>query len=349
MKKFILSISVLVFLFTLNLSAQNTLIVDNTGNAPTGAHVYSTIQAAIDAADSGDVIQVMPSPTAYGVATFDGVSNVTLLGVGFNPQLISSEYNSTSTLSGIIIKGGSKGIRISGMICGSIEVGNSSDGSSVHAYNVIIEESFFNGLSITYSSNVVISKNLIMNGRQNDVYGSSNVVLHNNIFVGNGFRYMSSATFLNNLFLRSGDSNTLAQYIEFATFENNIIGGYTGLIAPQFSRLINSSFSYNYFEGEFPTSTTSTNNSFNNISSITGDMFEDERIIDGDWNSLWDPTPKATELINAGNDGTNLGPSGGSSPYRVISSPVPLIQELIAPQTLVVGQNFQVTIKAKGN
>ena len=59
-------ITLLLVLASPVLLAQTTLIVDHNFNAPTGPHIYSTLQAASNAANPGDTIQVQPSPVAYG-------------------------------------------------------------------------------------------------------------------------------------------------------------------------------------------------------------------------------------------------------------------------------------------
>ena len=55
MKKLSTIILFCAFLFSVSmLNAQNILIADNNPTAPSGSHVYSTIQAAIDAAVDDD-------------------------------------------------------------------------------------------------------------------------------------------------------------------------------------------------------------------------------------------------------------------------------------------------------
>lgn len=101
---------------SLQLSAQPTVrVANNNFNAPTGPNVFSTIQAAVDAALPGDIVQVQPSPTTYGSVSIN--KQITLMGIGFNVDkdipLISSmgdiyltnNIDNTSDASGAIIKG----------------------------------------------------------------------------------------------------------------------------------------------------------------------------------------------------------------------------------------------------
>ena len=104
-----------LFLVSTVLQAQTTLIVDHNLNAPTGPHIYSTLQAAADAANSGDTIQVQPSPTAYGNVTIN--KPLVLVGIGFNVVkdipfesvigriTLSNNTDNTTQASGTVIKG----------------------------------------------------------------------------------------------------------------------------------------------------------------------------------------------------------------------------------------------------
>ena len=108
-------ITILLVLASPVLLAQTTLIVDHNFNAPTGPHIYSTLQAAANAANSGDTIQVQPSPTAYGNVTIN--KPLVLVGIGFNvvkdiafesiigQVTLTNNADNTSQASGTIIKG----------------------------------------------------------------------------------------------------------------------------------------------------------------------------------------------------------------------------------------------------
>ena len=97
-------------------SAQTTWVADNNVGAPTGPSVFSTIQEAMDAAADGDIVQVQPSPFAYGSVTIR-TKNITLMGIGFNVDKetpLSSSMNdiylsnsaaNDSDADGVIIKG----------------------------------------------------------------------------------------------------------------------------------------------------------------------------------------------------------------------------------------------------
>ena len=82
MKK-ILTTSILTTL-SFFLFSQNILVADNNPGAPSGSHVYSTLQAAIDASTAGDIIHVIPSATSYGtVEVTTANDSISIYGVGF--------------------------------------------------------------------------------------------------------------------------------------------------------------------------------------------------------------------------------------------------------------------------
>jgi hypothetical protein len=107
----------IVFLFTLIIHqaiCQTIRIADNNPNAPTGANIYTTIQAAVDAAVAGDIVYVQPSPTNYGPVIIN--KQINLRGIGFYNSAqpffskvgaitLTNRLDNTSNASGTIIEG----------------------------------------------------------------------------------------------------------------------------------------------------------------------------------------------------------------------------------------------------
>ncbi len=106
----------LTLLFTLLVfaaSAQTIRIADNNANAPTGPNIYSTIQAAVNAAVANDIVYVQPSPTNYGPVTID--KKIILRGIGFYSAqpfyskigaiTLTNRPDNTNNASGTIIEG----------------------------------------------------------------------------------------------------------------------------------------------------------------------------------------------------------------------------------------------------
>ncbi len=103
-----LTLSFLV-LWTAAGSAQTIRVANNNANAPSGDNIYPTLQEAVDAAESGDVIHVIPSRTAYGNMTIS--KPLTILGIGFNPD---KDIPLRSIIGGITLSEGASGTRIAG-------------------------------------------------------------------------------------------------------------------------------------------------------------------------------------------------------------------------------------------
>ena len=95
----------LLLLIGLTTTAQTIRMADNNANAPTGANIFSTIQAAVNAAVPGDIVYITPSLTSYGNVTIS--KRIKLVGVGFNTPELGSR---TSTLGTITLLSSADGV-----------------------------------------------------------------------------------------------------------------------------------------------------------------------------------------------------------------------------------------------
>jgi len=346
---------ILIFLLLASpvLMAQTTRVADNNFNAPTGPNVYSTIQAAVNAASPGDIIQVQPSPTTYGNVTI-GSPGLTLMGIGFN--LVGKDIPLTSKMGTITLTNNTDntldadGTIITGLQLTYLYLGNNT-GPSYTLQNILVENCAMNyifaqsgsptdGLEVRgcrmwdtnyaiYSSNYLnnaVIRNNLMNGSISFVHASpGNNLVTNNIMYGG-------------INVNATGSNT--------TILNNNFVGATGVEAAFNTKLLDCIVTNNIFFGSTPsignTGSTSTNfqrNVFtNNISFATGDdalppagggsgntgsgnivasspSFVNVQLLDA-WSSAYDFTLQAgSPAINAGSDGTDMGITGGSYPF----------------------------------
>lgn len=339
MKTLLLFLSFL--LLTATAFAQNTLIVDNTGSAPTGDHIYTNLQEAIDAAQAGDVIQVMPSETFYGNITLDGISDLKIYGAGFNPDLISNVETNESILSQLAI-GNSDNIEIKGIV-----VSNQNPLTINNSTSVVIESNRLNaGFTVGSSSitNLMIKKNLIYSSFTISASATTSAVfVANNIIVATqGRNFSFNKITLNNNLIIGHDVSSVISGIE-SIYNNNIIHGFTS------NDITHSVFNYNLVETDLAVNDGSSGE-FNVIKSFTiAEILADDDITKNTWGREWDNTPVDTDIINGGSDGTDIGPSGGSDPYESKTFILPGIFDLIFPLTIKEGTNTEVTIKAKGN
>ncbi len=330
------SLLFLSFLFlTATAFAQNTLIVDNTGSAPTGDHIYTDLQEAIDAAQEGDIIQVMPSPNSYGSIIFEtDITGITIFGSGYLPNNIG-----VSQLGTVIVKGDE--IRISGFEISSLDI--DSESATDKASNIFIENSELNRLQVFNAASIVFNSCFINPALTSAVYpdfhrSSSGIVISNSVILAR-FDNFNNTEAINSIF---ASSNGIANDISGNTFKDNII--LTSIQSSSDNQFINN-FSIVQLSIGIDGNTGSDN--------IIDENATVENVFETDgtnWLNEFNPNlPEGSSLIGAASDGSDLGVFGGSSPYSQTGIPLPYIQELIAPLTIKKGSDTEVTIKAKGN
>lgn len=351
--------------------SQNILIADNNAGAPSGAHVFSSLQDAINASTAGDIIHVIPSPTSYGTATIDANDSISVYGIGFRPD---KDGPALSTVGTINVYGSN--VKLSGLrITSSIQIGTTS--RTVN--NLAIENCNVNNIQATTTTSFTGSNILIRNCYINptgyttgnsEIYLSdrvSNSVITNCILggytgtstaYGGDIRAYNGTVIKNNLFIGDGEALRPAFYaLENCSVTNNI---FFGRLPTAYSSLLNVTFNNNVAVGAIdpagnalPPQTTNGVTGNNNYTDITdpATLFENPEIVVGDvWDMNWEPTltpEMATELI--GTDGTVIGPAGSTLPWNPSGVPLPLIQSVITSEVIKQGDDLNITIKARGN
>jgi len=334
--------------------SQNILVADNNPGAPSGTHIYPTLQAAINAAVAGDIIHVIPSATTYdGAAINVNKDNISIFGIGFFPD---KDGPQVATFNLININ--ASGVRLSGLNTTTlIDIGQ-DNGS-------------YNGITIENSSI----------GYINTGTGALSNILIRSCHI-NRVNYVSTTSIsFGNTVSNSVISNCIIDhYATGGTYEN--MTAYNGTIIKNciffghgnnaFQTLVNCTVSNSIFYGATPTAVSSfTNNVLNhcvavdgtgaavdlsgytgtgNISSLNSTQIFAEpniNIGDGSWNLTWDHNVVAP-LIDAGTDNTDLGVMGGTIPFSVTGTPLPLIKRLLVPEIIKQGDNLNATIEAQG-
>jgi hypothetical protein len=359
----------ITFLFLIGFSAtsQNVWIADNRPTAPTGAHVFASVAEAITAASTGDIIHVIPSQFSYGNFTINKDS-LTFFGIGYNPD---KEQPSVTTAGTVIIDNNRFGIRISGINMGQLTLGSSSAGS---VGNIFIENGEIDHITgnvcctATNLSNIIIRNCVIgkdFTGSEQAIQmestyvNSTSIVIANNIIMGSsstssggyGSISVTDAIIKNNLFLGNNASDFAFNNVITSTISNNIFLGRRPVTDAVGGDVINSTFNSNISFGN-------TNNSFPiGSSGNTGDsvlvntdpLLVNVLIVD-DWDFAFDPNPDTgSPALNAGNDGGDIGVSGGTIPYSLTGTPLPVIKVLRVPEIIKEGTDLNATIEAKGN
>ncbi|HZY81947.1 MAG TPA: hypothetical protein VFE50_20630 [Cyclobacteriaceae bacterium] len=354
-------LSVVLFIATTAL-AQTTRIVNNNAGATGGVNVYTgatALQTAINASVSGDIIQIVPGTVSNGNVTITDKS-LTLLGVGLNPQ---KGIGTRSLVGDITLLGAaSSGFRISGVHFLRFLPGVS--GATHTISNILIENCEFGCIQQLNNGNGignVIVRNCVMNSHQGfssgpqafEIFLSSGVLITNNIIRGQannaGTVLGDGLTIQNNLFYGAG-SQYIFTNLDNSVVDNNIFIKVSGAVGQNATNTGNT-FRNNIVFG-------STDNTFTNGvngNSSTGHIIADPLLTNvqstiTDWIYTNDITLlPGSPAINAGLDGTNLGPTGGTTPFDTEGTLLPLIQSINMPAVVTKGTNLQVNVKAKGN
>lgn len=341
-------------LFLAVLLTQATVItVDNNGNAPAG--VYTSLTTAIADATTGDTLLIIPSSSTYG--NMNVTKALTIIGVGFNPDM---EIPFTSRVNSTTIYSAASGTKIIGMeVTGALTLGNTSGSLS----NIVIENNRINYITnsgISSLTNLLIRQNVIqvvstfIPAITLSTANQSNIIVSNNIFSSTG----ASVNYRGPQVTTGG-----------VTFDHNVFLGSASMFA--FYQLTNCLVTNNIFVTTSPSTQSTSTNVFykNNISngfafgSLTGTNLSLDSNID-----TTDPTfvnmPLSTITYNytldpnlnagsagelAATDGTNLGVDGGTSPFKLSGSVLPVVRRFDLPSNIVEGTNAEASIEVTGN
>ncbi len=292
----------LVSLLTLN--AYST--VRTVSNAPINAGTFTDIQTAINASALGDTVYVHGSPTAYSTA-LTITKRLTLIGPGGYITGTSgngSTANITGTISidSTLSTHSPTGTKLIGIYCSAqinIKRGNNILLDRCVAYDIL----FYNQSNSNLSMVVKNSSAYFLGGYSN--FSINFFLSVNNCFISY-LRYLGQNSIVTNniIKLTLGDCNG-------ANFSNNIFYYTT------FTNNSNCVFSNNVNFGSpnqliLPYGTNTGGGNLNQVDPL----FIGSIPLNVAWNDLDDNwgLQAGSPCINAGTDGTNIGPSGGSNP-----------------------------------
>ena len=371
------------------LLAQTTWVADNNVGAPTGPNIFPTIQAAVDAAAPGDVVQVQPSPTAYGTA-YIRVKNLTLMGIGFN---VDKETPLSSIMGNIYLTNNAANdsdaddVIIKGLQFGYLYPGINT-GPAFVLSNALIYNCSFTGITGTWGYSEVDGlemRDCYLSGGISFWAVIRNSLFRNNLIIGDTYLYSSafdtsfannllygginivtesgSITILNNNFIgATGSETAFLSKLKYVMVANNIFYGSTPSIAVggSFSTEFRfNTFSHNlvYATGDDTMPPTggvdgTENNGLNNI--IANPNFVNGAV-SNTWSAAYDFTLQAgSPAIGAGSDGLDIGIYGGTYPFPdtnfvLKTTDAPVIQILNTSGVINPGDDLPVRIKAKSN
>ncbi|WP_400192143.1 hypothetical protein [Hymenobacter sp. B81] len=345
MKKFSAFLLLVSALMLAGLNAADAQTIRRVNNTPgiTGANIYTTLQAAHDAASAGDFIYLEPSSISYGNLTC--VRPLTIIGNGYflteNTGLqLDVRDSETGTIS---FAAGSAGSRITGCVITTLYIG---------ASNVTVERNRITSqLYIGYNPQIgsVTVSNIIV--RQNYSPGNfylypgssapvSNVNISNNI-IHNGistptaqYASMTGILIANNVLGRADGATTGELQVDNAVIKNNYITRAAATYTPR-----NNAATYNIGAGtQFGTS----NGNQQNVLP-TSVFVGSTASTDGEYQLRAGNNPAR----GTGESGVDVGAFGGAVPYRLSGIPnVPTIYEY---NQSVSGNTLNATISTRSN
>lgn len=361
MKKILPVVIALVLCVTVN--AQTIYIANNNPGAPSGVNVFTgstALQDALDAAVTNDIIHVIPGPTSYGNVIVDDKS-ITILGIGLNPQ---KNIGSRSLVGDISLNNpGASGSRISGLHFTKLRIANNNV-TSYTISNLLLENcelDLVTGPQFTHTLGNMIIRNCILNASNGTgsaqavlINTSSGVIISNNIIQGACCVHSSvqgdGLTIEHNLFYYS-DNGAAFHDIDNSIVKNNIFFGTSpGLSSAETGNTFKNNL---YFGGVAPPAfTDGVDGNSADASNLEGmdPLLTNMSFTSSSWDFSQDITlMPLSPALGTGDDGTDIGPSGGANPYDPEGTFLPVIQALDIPGVVTQGTDLDVNVKATGN
>jgi hypothetical protein len=294
-----LFIVIAIFLST-TAYAQTIRRVNNTG-IPLGTNMYSTLQAAHNAAANGDIIYIEGSGETYAGATI--TKRLTIIGPGY---LLAENYPNFADVrpaeftvfnDDIFFNAGSEGSILTG--CSALDV-------RINVSNITITRNrslrvFFDNLDAAPLTGIVITKNYDLSVSTFSSSASISVIISNNYINNTDLSSNFSGTFLNNII---NGFLSLSNY----TISNNIwyYGSSSGFTNCTFSNNIDARALVN--SNAFGT----TNGNQANVDKTTLFVGPTGNSTDGQWK-----LKAGSPAIGAGFGGIDCGMFGGLDPYAL--------------------------------
>ena len=357
MKKSILILAILFPLWGLGGLFAQTIRRCNNNPGVTGVNMYTTIQAAHDAAVAGDIIYVEPSDNDYGAV--DIRKRLTIIGNGYYLDKSSnvSFDTRTSKLSTITFNNGSANSILTGVVV------NSS--CSINDVSITITRCKLSNVAFGVSTNLVAGQN----SRGNNgtitkcIVNGGNIAGQNSATVANQYGYNCAIT--NNIMFYGVTNMTNSVISNNAFYTAATGGGSTG-------SLFGCSVSNNIYDArglgsaiQFVTSgsgnTISNNICLGQAATPSGNgnvNFGDETItflVSNPWTTASTEDSKfqlgvSSPAIGVGSGGTNAGAFGGASPYVLSGMPAyPVITNYVVSGVGNASTPLNVSVTVRGN
>lgn len=335
--------TLLLTLIVLSVHAQTIRRVNNNVGI-TGVNIYTTAQAAHDAASANDILIIEPSSTNYGDLTLTKPLKIYGNGYFLNVNTELKADQRSSLLGNVYFNTGSSGSLLTGIeSTSSINIRGVSNVTitRIKGTNITIHNTNVANASPSNVSNIIISNNYLTSSiseHGTTGYTISNVSVFNNIlnYVAAGDDPIVQSWIVRNNTIRSQSATASGRALVNSVFENNLLLNGTPIF-------FNVTTSYNV----------SATSSFsggvgnqNNVSVTTEFIDAGSGISDDEKFQIKAGSP----LKTAGSSGTEVGAYGGATPYVV--SGIPAIPSIVNMVNTGTGSNsvpLQVTISVKSN
>lgn len=320
--------NIFFFLSLLIMSSQIRAAILRVNNNPavTGVNVYTTAQAAHNAANAGDTIHLEPTGNGtYGTLTL--TKQVILIGTGdfviSNPGQ-QATFLPSGSCDVINFNAGCSGSKVF-VKCGTINVTASVSDITISRCHITGSINFSNGVSCT---NIAVKQNVI-DYSFNASNTTINSLIFSNNYLGQGIRVSntSSAVITYNVFGASQACCTLD--FNNALFSNNI---FAGIPSPYYLSFTNCNVYGNiaYSGNTLPAG------NVNNVNMT--EVF-----------ATWPATADKYQLKPT-YPNQNVGMYAGPDPYKpACTPPVPSVYEIAIPVSTPLGSNLNITVSTKSN
>jgi hypothetical protein len=336
-----LLLSLVVALLTIQIVTQAQTI-RRCNNTPgiTGPNIYSTIQAAHDAAAPGDIIYIEPSSVNYGSLACG--KRLTIYGRGYYFDQTPDKTNIGNTdLTNVTFGSGSTGTTLSGVFISRDMIFTGA------ISNVTVERCFING-STTFTSNCAEAPIRPINCTLKQCYFNSGGVFGS---CGDPIERNSSGINILNCIVVSFNTWSI-QNLNNVSITNSILQNGTRL-------LTNCTITNSIFNGISTNSIRAT--SYANNISTQNDLPSGNGNVGGvAWTTLYNvanPRSEADYQLSAssaakgtGTNGTDIGAFGGPNPYVLTGQPpIPIITNLVSSPSGNNNAPLNVRISVRSN
>lgn len=327
--------------------AQTIHTVDNSDQS--GA-MFTDLQAAIDAAAPGDIIQIHPGPTSYGSVTT--TKTLTFMGLGHNPANFAEEE--TARVGTISFRGNSAGSVVKGLTLNGISSGinaNSTNLDDIHIVNNYIISAISGSGTANLTDNWIIEGNYFSSNSTNVVASTNsfNWQFRNNFCRGRVSSFNNTSIVTNNIFITA---STASNYDFFISCDNTLVNNNIFLATNGVTNvgigtsIINFSNNLTYNLGGLTFTDLPGNNNLNNTNPMFVNVPTDDALnfYDNDYMLM-----AGSPAINAGSDGTDIGLSGNNFVFDLNGRPnlTPYPESINIVNTIVApGQDLTVEFTA---